>query len=114
MRVFRIAWHSLSTMPRPPSSRQLECEQRLAARIAELELRLKLLEARVRSLAAEENRRKSSEGQEAGGKQARPAAAVRERPRCPGCLLELPPGRRRDSCVWCGFRFEAVKARASR
>ncbi|HME92568.1 MAG TPA: hypothetical protein VKE49_14150 [Myxococcaceae bacterium] len=100
-------------MPRHPTSRELECEERLAARIAELELRLKLLEARVRTLAADESRRKASEGQEAGGKQ-KPAAPARERPRCPGCLLELPPGRRRDSCVWCGFRFEAVKARASK
>jgi len=100
-------------MPRHPSSRQLECEERLAARIAELELRLKLLEARVRTLAADESRRKGGEAQDAS-KSHKPAAAARERPRCPGCLLELPRGRRRDSCVWCGFRFEAVKARASR
>jgi hypothetical protein len=32
--------------------------------------------------------------------------------RCPGCLLELPKGRRGDSCVWCGFVFDAVGERA--
>src|SRR5712692_8679498 len=96
----------------PPSPKHLECEVRLAGRIAELELRLKLLEARVRGLAAEE-RRKASEVASGRGKGSKPER-TRERPRCPGCLLELPQGRRGDSCVWCGFRFEAVKARASR
>lgn len=37
-----------------------------------------------------------------------PVASGRPRPRCPGCTLELPKGRRRDVCVWCGFCFDAV------
>src|SRR5262249_4285601 len=100
-------------MPRHPTSRELECEERLAARIAELELRLKLLEARVRTLAADESRRKASEGQEVGGKQ-KPAAPARERPRCPGWLWALAPGRRRAGWVWWASRCEAVNARPSR
>jgi len=43
-----------------------------------------------------------------------PAPKSKPRPRCPGCLLELPPGRRGDSCVWCGFVFEAVKRRIAK
>ncbi|RKG67751.1 hypothetical protein D7V88_40955, partial [Corallococcus terminator] len=37
--------------------------------------------------------------------------AGRARPRCPGCTLELPRGRRGESCVWCGFVFAAVARR---
>ncbi len=96
----------------PLSPKHLECEVKLAGRIAELELRLKLLEARVRTLAADERRK--AEGSGAPDQTSKHSERVRERPRCPGCLLELPPGRRGDSCVWCGFRFEALKARASR
>jgi len=84
-------------------------EEKLSARIADLELRIRLLEARFRASAAEEARRRALES----GKAAKPVPA-RPRPRCPGCLLESPPGRRGDSCVWCGFRFEAVKARVGR
>lgn len=69
----------------------------LEARILDLELRLKLLEAKVRSVA-----QAAPEGRKAAGR------PKKERPRCPGCLLELPPGRRGDSCVWCGFYFEAI------
>lgn len=90
--------------------RQPNCEERLAAQVAELEQRIKLLEARVRSAVAE-----GALGGRAGAalkaKSARPVR-VRPRPRCPGCLLELPPGRARgENCVWCGFSFEAVPAR---
>jgi len=42
---------------------------------------------------------------------ARTVSAARPRPRCPGCTLELPPGRKREDCVWCGFRFDAVGGR---
>ncbi len=98
----------------PPSPKQLECEVRLAGRIADLELRLKLLEARVRTLAADEGRRKGAEGSGTREQTSKHPERVRQRRRCPGCLLELPRGRRGDSCVWCGFRFEALKARASR
>ncbi|HYR54732.1 MAG TPA: hypothetical protein VEM39_01360 [Myxococcaceae bacterium] len=85
-------------------------EEKLSARIADLELRIRLLEARFRASAAEEARRRALES----GKGAKAAVPPRPRPRCPGCLLESPPGRRGDSCVWCGFRFEAVKARVGR
>ena len=84
-------------------------EEKLSARIADLELRIRLLEARFRASAAEEARRRALES----GKAAK-VVPPRPRPRCPGCLLESPPGRRGDSCVWCGFRFEAVKARVGR
>ena len=90
--------------------RQPTCEERLAAQVAELEQRIKLLEARLRSAVAE-----GALGARGGGlgkaKSARPVR-VRPRPRCPGCLLELPPGRPLgENCVWCGFSFAAVPAR---
>jgi len=75
----------------------------LKARIEELELRMKLLEARVRNGFAQ-----ARAPQREAAQRSRVARRRRPRPRCPGCLLELPPGRRGDSCVWCGFRFEAV------
>ncbi len=81
----------------------------LLSRIEDLELRMKLLEARVRNLYAD--RRREGAAAEAA-KQSREKRRSRVRPRCPGCLLELPPGRKGDSCVWCGFRFDAL-ARSS-
>lgn len=88
--------------------------EQYSARISELELRIKLLEARVRHVAADVRRGLPGEATKAGTKP--PAIRVRERPRCAGCLLELPKGRRGESCVWCGFIFDAVapKRRASR
>src|SRR5260370_33211961 len=80
-------------------------EKKLSAGIADLERRIRLLEARFRASAAEEARRRALES----GKAAK-VVPPRPRPRCPGCLLESPPGRRGDSCVWCGFRFEAGQA----
>lgn len=78
----------------------------LLARIADLELRMKLLEARVRRDAAEQRSRGRIEVR-------RPLAKVvrteKPRPRCPGCTLELPKGRRGVECVWCGFRFDALE-----
>jgi hypothetical protein len=89
-----------------------------AARISELELRIKLLEARVRNVAADVRKGLPAEGEGAKSGARRPAPRVKERPRCPGCLLELPKGRRGESCVWCGFVFDAIaperKRRASR
>ena len=79
------------------------CET-LAARIEELELRLKLMEARLRNVTA---------GHREGPQKDEPKHA-RPRPRCPGCLLELPRGKKGDRCVWCGFYFEAVKGRAAK
>ncbi len=72
---------------------------KLLQRLEDLELRVKLLEARVRSTL------------EAGPKDpgVEEDVASRPRPRCPGCTLELPKGKRGEACVWCGFRFDAVK-----
>ncbi|MCU0697955.1 MAG: hypothetical protein MUC96_15645 [Myxococcaceae bacterium] len=76
----------------------------LLDRIADLELRMKHLEARVRREAAELRSRGRLD-------ELRPTARVvrpeRPRPRCPGCTLELPKGPRGVECVWCGFRFDA-------
>jgi hypothetical protein len=76
----------------------------LRARIEDLELRMKLLEARVRAGFAQ-----ARAPQREAAARSRAARRSRPRPRCAGCLLELPVGRRGDSCVWCGFRFEAVR-----
>ena len=90
--------------------RQPTCEERLAAQVAELEQRIKLLEARVRSAVAE-GALGARTGAMGKARSARPVR-VRPRPRCPGCLLELPPGRPLgENCVWCGFSFAAVPAR---
>lgn len=87
-------------------SRRLEDEdrnqrERLSARVAELEQRVMLLEARLRRTVAEQKARRGKG----------PVRTARPRPRCPGCLLELPKGRRhdKDTCVWCGFVFAAVR-----
>lgn len=87
-------------------SRQLDPTERAALlkRIEELELRVKLLEARVRA-SLPQGRRPTDEA----ARQSRVERRNRPRARCPGCLQELPPGRRGDSCVWCGFRFDAVE-----
>jgi len=74
----------------------------LTTRLEELELRLKLLEARVRTAAQP----KAKQGK-AGAKATKPPANAGAH-RCPGCTLELPKGRRGESCVWCGFRFDGV------
>lgn len=79
----------------------------LTARIAELEWRIKLLEARVRNVSADVRKQSGPPGPTESLAKAR--RRVRERPRCLGCLLELPPGRRGESCVWCGFIFDAVR-----
>ncbi|HXX29557.1 MAG TPA: hypothetical protein VEJ89_02440 [Myxococcaceae bacterium] len=79
---------------------------RLAGRIAELEDRIRALELRVARVAREGPRAPAER-----------TALVPPRPgpsRCPGCLLELPHGRRGTACVWCGFVFAAVRRRSSR
>ncbi len=66
----------------------------LTAQVAALELRVRTLERRL-----------------AGPVTASPTTAARRGPpraTCAGCSLELPAGRRGASCVWCGFRFDAV------
>src|SRR5229473_2957828 len=73
--------------PRPSPMQDLY-EEKLSARIADLELRIRLLEARFRASAAEEARRRALES----GKAVK-AVPPRPRPRCPGCLSNrLPAG----------------------
>ena len=89
------------------SARQHEgsvCEP-LAERIADLELRIKLVEGRLRQLAS---------AQRSEGSPVEPARKGRPRARCPGCHLEIPVGRRGDNCIWCGFYFSAVEEKASK
>jgi hypothetical protein len=76
-----------------------ELTSRLSARIADLETRVMLLEARVRRDLPKLQPSRSS-------KSAKP---VRPERRCPGCLLELPAGRKGATCVWCGFVFAAAE-----
>ncbi|HSP19695.1 MAG TPA: hypothetical protein VLQ79_09280, partial [Myxococcaceae bacterium] len=76
----------------------------LLHRIAELEDRLRTLE---RQLAQRPARRRVPRG----GLVASPASTA---DRCPGCLLEVPPGPRGAECVWCGFVFAAVRSRAAK
>jgi hypothetical protein len=75
---------------------------RLLQRLEDLELRVKLLEARVRSTLSKAGAREASGDDD--------DSSSRPRPRCPGCTLELPKGKRGDSCVWCGFQFDALGA----
>jgi hypothetical protein len=84
---------------------------RMAARIEDLENRVRLLEAHLRDLKALS---RAGGATLPGAKQRAPAARARPRARCPGCSLELPKGRRGETCVWCGFMFSAVGARARR
>ncbi|MCA2977935.1 MAG: hypothetical protein INH41_27910 [Myxococcaceae bacterium] len=83
----------------------------LLERIADLELRMRHLEARVRREAAEARARGTTGGLRAAARVVRPE---RPRPRCPGCTLELPKGPRGVECVWCGFRFDAHELFAGR
>lgn len=92
---------------RPPSS-DAELHARLAARIEALEDRVRQLEVRVRGAAV--GRRVRAVGPVRQGKAA-PRTGSRPHPRCPGCTLELPPGRKGEACVWCGFQFDAVRSR---
>jgi hypothetical protein len=66
----------------------------LTAQVAALEVRVRLLERRLSAKAAEPPRAPKRRGP--------------PRPTCAGCSLELPAGRRGTTCVWCGFRFDAV------
>ena len=85
----------------PPSSPETE---QLRARVAELEDRLRLLEAHVRRLNAQ-----AAALAQTSRRPLPRMPAARPRPRCPGCRLELPKGRRGEACVWCGFVFDAVR-----
>nr|BDT34739.1 hypothetical protein MFMH1_44080 [Myxococcus sp. MH1] len=92
---------------RQPSKAPEDLHARLAYRVAALEDRVRRLEARLRAASAPPAPRASPR------RATEPSAPAsrRARPRCPGCTLELPPGRRGESCVWCGFVFSAVSRR---
>jgi len=92
-----------TSRPRPARTQQ-DARDRLASRVADLEDRLTLLEARLRRTVVALK--------EAGApKKPLEVLGHKDRPRCPGCKLEVPKGRRGDACVWCGFRFDAVPPR---
>lgn len=98
---------------RSPDRRQpsdAEIHARLSARIEALEDRVRRLEVHVRRAAS------SASGQvrTKGSKPARQVRSARPLPRCPGCTLELPRGRKGETCVWCGFHFAAVRRRAGK
>jgi hypothetical protein len=78
--------------------------ERLQARVAELEDRIRLLESHVRRLTAQ-----TTALAQTSRRPLPKVPAARPRPRCPGCRLELPKGRRGEACVWCGFVFSAVR-----
>jgi hypothetical protein len=96
--------------PKAPNQAARTQALTLAQHVVALEQRLAVLEARVRNLSAQAIRGAT----QAVARQRHEARRVRGWPRCPGCLLELPPGRRVESCVWCGFRFDAVPVLAAR
>lgn len=92
----------------PPSAPSEALHARLSARIAALEDRVRRLEARLR---VESAARLSARPTAARTASAPTPVSSRPRPRCPGCTLELPRGRRGEACVWCGFVFAAVRRR---
>jgi hypothetical protein len=83
---------------RPPKT---EPDLRLSERVVELEERLRLLEAYVRRTVGARERPRPDTSKRAS----------KPRARCPGCMLELPAGKRKDRCVWCGFCFDALRRR---
>jgi hypothetical protein len=91
---------------RKPSDAEIHA--RLSARIEALEDRVRRLEVHVRRAASTPPVRSKS------AKSARQAPPGKPLPRCPGCTLELPRGRRGETCVWCGFHFSAVRRRAGK
>ena len=90
----------------PPSDAELHA--RLAARIEALEDRVRQLEVRVRGAAVVRRVRAPGPVRQ---ETAAPRTRSRPHPRCPGCTLELPAGRKGEACVWCGFQFDAVRSR---
>ncbi|WP_163786867.1 hypothetical protein [Myxococcus vastator] len=102
---------------RQPSEAPEAVQARLSARIAALEDRVRRLEARLRLKVAVTGPSVEPASEPSVAPAARRTAQraaerpVRARPRCPGCTLELPRGRRGESCVWCGFVFSAVTRR---
>lgn len=107
LRGWEWAWHCWPVVARTQRRRlspEADARERLSTRLAELEQRLQRLEARVRVAGASRPVAPPRGGRSASRKAKAPAV----RARCPGCRLELPRGRRGDSCVWCGFVFEAA------
>jgi hypothetical protein len=92
-----------SSARRQPSA----TEARLSARIEALEARVRQLERQLRGAATPAHTPVPTKGEGPPG----PRKQGRARPRCPGCMLEVPRGRRRETCVWCGFHFAAVRPR---
>jgi hypothetical protein len=97
-------------MPSPARRQPSDAEihARLSARIEALEDRVRRLEQHVRRTAATLRTRATTSAKASQARQGQ------VRPRCPGCTLELPRGRRKETCVWCGFHFAAVRRRASK
>ncbi|RKH03891.1 hypothetical protein D7X74_35815 [Corallococcus sp. CA047B] len=95
--------------PRPSPAPAEDLHARLSARIAALEDRVRRLEARLLLEASKPPSVRSRPNVSAAT-----VHVGRARPRCPGCTLELPRGRRGESCVWCGFVFAAVARRPRR
>jgi len=79
-----------------------EMDLRISNQLAELELRIRRLEARLRAVSA------------AVPARTKKGPPPRQRPRCPNCTIEIPKGKRTETCQWCGFVFAAVQKRASR
>jgi hypothetical protein len=82
----------------------------LTTQLADLELRIRRLEARLRQVSTPSTDSKpgSKASTNTGKKALRTRAKVR--PRCPHCFLEIPKGKRTEACVWCGYYFSAEKA----
>ncbi|HZH03673.1 MAG TPA: hypothetical protein VEY30_07815, partial [Myxococcaceae bacterium] len=80
---------------RPPRTSRPDsddAEAKLFGRLLELEERVVALEARLHGDA------EIAAGVD--GSASRNARRTKPGARCPGCLLELPKGRRGPSCVW--------------
>lgn len=72
--------------------------------LTELRVRLEDAEARATWLA-----RRLAKAEKALKLPATPKKKGKPKLRCPGCFLELPPGRVGKNCRYCGFDFRAVK-----
>lgn len=75
------------------SNRRTHVDRSLQALLEELEVRVRLLERRLKPVQALPKAQK---------------ARVKPARRCAGCLQDLPKGKRGPTCVWCGFRFDVV------
>jgi hypothetical protein len=80
----------------------------LLLRLDELEAKVKKLDGFLQATQAKPQRDVSPSRASKGSR-----VISKNRAQCPGCYLELPKGRRSDSCVWCGFSFEAARPRVA-